>query len=146
MTMSADENLTAAQRILLDRLHDQQQNYAAAVALIESLQNPAAAGQQRDLAKLQQLLAAIRDSGLAVQQATAAWQAEGQPRNATLQTALKQQEVQMADFLQKIDSLQTVFQTMKDRLQPQLDHDVTRRSMHQAYQRSMRTGQGHSFG
>lgn len=142
MTASASPSLTASQAALLHQLQQQERLYATAVDLIARLQRSGSTGQQSDLAKLQSQLTAIRDCGQDVQRATSAWVAEGQPRNPELQAALGRQEQNMLEFLQKVDSLQSEFRTMKERLQPQLDQEVTRRSMHQAYQRSMRTGRG----
>ncbi|MEQ9411441.1 MAG: hypothetical protein RIK87_27245 [Fuerstiella sp.] len=133
-------NLPPAQAQLMACLATQETHYAAATELISRLQQSGGAGQQNELTELQRRLARIRSTGQEVQAATEAFYREGQPKSPLLDAALKNQEVKLLEFLNQIDQLQQDFRTIQERLQPQLDSEVTRRSMHQAYQRSMRTG------
>ena len=125
---------------LMACLKRQEQRYAAATAVIAELQQRGESGLQTGLNALQKHLANIRASGNEVQVAAAAHEASGQPQSPVLRAALAGQESRLKTFLEKINSLQSDFEAMKQRLQPQLDIDVTRHSMHKAYQRSMRTG------
>lgn len=131
---------TPARQQLINCLEQQEQQFAAATKLIADLQAAGESGVQGRLGQLQKQMAAIRTTGAAVQQATAQWEAAGQPRDAELSAALKQQEERLLTFLNTVEGLTSDFRTRKLRMEPQLDNDATRRSMHSAYQRSLRTG------
>ena len=125
---------------LMGCLTRQEKHYAAATALIAELKQQGESGLQSGLTSLQKHLANIRSSGGEVQIAATAHEATGLPKSALLSAALAGQEQRLKSFLDTINGLQSDFEAMKQRLQPKMDSDVTRRSMQQAYQRSMRTG------
>lgn len=137
---SAPHSAAPTEAYLMACLDHQEKHYSAATAVIADLRQKGESGLQNGLNLLQKHLANIRASGAEVHEAAVQHEATGLPKSALLMAALATQESRLKTFLETINGLQSDFEAMKQRLQPKLDSDVTRRSMHQAYQRSMRTG------
>ena len=140
MQTTSKNDIPAAQAKLIHVLDEQEALYATATQTIAEMQQAGDASMQSGLARLQSQLGKIKIAGLAVQNANEEWQNEGSPRCDQLKTSLARQEERIVEFLNKVDTLKNSFHDLKARLEPRLDTDVTRRSMQQAYQRSMRTG------
>ncbi len=137
---SVAKSVSSTEAHLMACLDQQEKHYSAATSVITELQRQGEDGLEKGLTALQKHLANIRTSGVQVQEAAAAHDASSQQKSALLLAALASQETRLKTFLERINGLQAEFETMKQRLQPKLDSEVTRRSMHQAYQRSMRAG------
>jgi len=138
-----NDNLSAAQANLIDRLKRQETEYVVATKVIQmmsTLQDVSSDKARSGMVSLQQSLARIRSLGEKVAVATEVYEREGRPRSPELSAALEHQTHHLQAFLQKIDSVKDVFTGVRDRMLPQLDGGVTRRAMQQAYQRSMKTG------
>ncbi len=140
MQTASKNDIPAAQAKLIQVLQDQEALYESATQAITDMQQAGDESMQSGLARLQSQLGKIRIAGMAVQTAYEAWQNEGSPRCDQLKKSLTRQEERIVQFLNNVDALKDSFQDLKARLEPRLDTDVTRRSMQQAYQRSMRTG------
>ena len=136
-------NVSAAQENLIDHLNRQEAEYIVATSVIQKMStlNDVSSDRARSgMVALQQSLGRIRQLGENVAQATQTYEHEGLPRSARLSAALDHQTQNLQAFLEQIDSVKDVFSGIRDRMLPQLDGDVTQRAMHQAYQRTMKTG------
>lgn len=128
---------------LMEQLRLQEENYAEATMLIEQLATSPvlnAPVHQKNLIALQTLLAKIRASATEVDAARSALDAAGGSRSVELNEALRDQTLKLTTFLTRIDELKDTFSLGKDQLQTQLDTQSNRRVMHEAYQRSLKTG------
>ena len=136
------QTLPAIQADLIRRLEIQEAKYQKATALIERLGTTGSVSdpnQQKDVLALQQSLSEIRTSAADVTAAVDAYMAAGNPRTIELNDALQRQESNLKSFLARINSMEQAFSGSHTKLQQQLDNRTTRRSMHQAYQQSMKT-------
>lgn len=135
--------IPVTQTRLIESLQRQEERYTDAAAIIErlgaasSLSDPS---RQKDLINLQNVLSAIRSAGKTVDDARIAYEADTHPKSPDLASALKQQETKLTTLLNRINDLVDTFSGSKDQIQSQLDSRAVRRSMHQAYQQSMKTG------
>jgi hypothetical protein len=142
MTVTGND-VSVAQNNLIDHLKRQEAEYVVATALIRKMSalNDVSSDKARfGMVSLQQSLVRIRQLGENVAQATQTYEREGLARSAKLSVALDDQTKNLQVFLDEIDSVKEVFSGVRDRMLPQLDEEVTRRAMHQAYQRTMKTG------
>lgn len=138
--MTTWNNQTAPDARLIELLNEQEEHFERATAVIVRMQSDADGGSQLQLAQLQKHLERIRTSTAGVHEASSNYRAAGHPLSPKLMASLKQQEHRLQQFIQQIDQLQSRFQAEKERMLPQLENDVARRTMQKAYQRSMRTG------
>jgi hypothetical protein len=142
MTVTGND-VSAAQANLIDHLKRQEAEYVVATGVIQKMSTLTDVSSDRarsGMVTLQQSLVRIRQLGEKVAQATHTYEHEGLPRSAKLSAALDHQTRNLQAFLSQIDSVKEVFSGVRDRMLPQLDGDVTQRAMHQAYQRTMKTG------
>ena len=127
---------------LMEQLHLQEQKYDRATELIEQLAAAAARNEPPSpklVVALQTQLAQIRSAATGVDTARQALEVSGKTRSAHLNALLQQQAERLSQFLTRIDQLKETFNAGKQQLSAELDTLATRRSMNQAYQRSMKT-------
>lgn len=133
---------SAADLALRQSLAEQTGVFEAAVSLIERLE---AAAHRREAGSLESvgLLRQSLDQVIAAQQKVAAarerFAAAGLALTSELRTALGQHEELLRTLISRIDRLQHVFEDLRSELTPRLDAETRRRSMHAAYQQSLKT-------
>ncbi len=138
-----NNKLSAAQANLIDHLKRQEAEYVVATGVIHKmgkLKDISSDRARSGMVALQQSLGRIRHLGDNVARATQSYEQEGLPKSPELSAALDHQTENLQEFLRQIDDVKDVFTEVRDGMLPQLDGDVTRRAMHQAYQRTMKTG------
>jgi hypothetical protein len=128
---------------LFNWLQRQGNEYSEAIRLMELLQRQQSlsdANAQKTLAKLQAVIDRIAGIEVHLEPLREQYRLLGKPVTPELQQLLDQQEELLKQFIAKTDVLQNGFAVQKTRMLPELDGNVRRRTMQDAYKRSMRTG------
>ncbi|MCA9063973.1 MAG: hypothetical protein KDA96_12970 [Planctomycetaceae bacterium] len=89
--------------------------------------------------RLQQTLAQVISAQSGVQEAQQRFQLSGQQVSTELRTVLKEQEQTLRQMLTCIQETQVQLEAARNVLIPGIERESRRRSMHAAYQQSMRT-------
>jgi uncharacterized membrane-anchored protein len=133
---------SSAEQSLLSCVQDQSTVFDAAVGLIEQLEISAVQrnlGDPASVGQLQKTLERIVSAQEKVASAHRQFIAQKMPPSMTLRNSLSRHEETLTRLVARINSLQHVFETIRDNLSPELDTDIRRRSMHSAYQKSLKT-------
>ncbi len=127
---------------LLTCIQEQSTVFESAVQLIEKLERAARRRELGDPDLVAQLQKSL-DRVVAAQQKVASAHAEFKTLkstpSATLANALARHEQQLRTLIDRTDSLQEVFKSVRNDISSQLDTDTRRRTMQTAYQKSLRT-------
>ena len=132
----------SAEQSLLACIREQSTVFTAAVVLIEQLETAATTrnlGDPDSVVQLQQTLERIVTAQQKVAKAHERFIALKITTSTALRNALAQHEDTLKKLVTRIDSLQHVFETIRNKLSPELDADIRRRSMHSAYQKSLKS-------
>ena len=132
---SAEDGLSAC-------IQEQSIVFEGAVQLIERLEKAASRREPGDpdsVVQLQKSLDHVVSAQKKVSAAYALFSALKTSPSSTLRSALARHEQKLKTLVDRISSLQHVFETIRNELSPQLDNDIRRRSMHSAYQKSLKT-------
>ncbi len=132
-----------AREQLMASLRQQKCEYQEVMEILATLPSDEELSDPASHESVTRLQDALRQASIAETRLTAArehYEQLGRPTSPELQQLLADQEALLSQFVAAIDSIQSRFATARDRLQPQVDGSVRRRAMHNAYQRSMRTG------
>ena len=124
-------------------LQRQGQDYTEALRLLAHVQRQQSMNDnnaQRSLEKLQIVVDRIADIEKHIIPLRAQYHELGRPASPRLSEVLRNQQSLLEQFVEKIQSLHGGFEAERNRLMPQLDGNAKRRTMQNAYQRSMRTG------
>lgn len=132
---SAEHELSAC-------IQEQSVVFDGAVYLIERLENSAnrrELGDPDSVAQLQKSLVQVVSAQKKVSTAYALFSGLTKSPSSTLRSTLARHEQKLKTLVDRINSLQDVFETIRNEMSPQLDNDIRRRSMHSAYQKSLKT-------
>ena len=132
----------SSEQILLDCVQDQSTVFADAVRLIERLEQAAnrrELGEPDSVSQLQRSLNHVVSAQQKVSTAYTGFTALKLTPSALLKDSLARHEQQLKTLVGRINSLQSIFEKMRDGMSPQLDIDTRRKSMHSAYQKSLKT-------
>lgn len=127
---------------LFQALRTQSNVFGAAVQLIDQIHNHVDLRDPKSGARiiqLQQSLENITASQVRVAKARDELRVSTPLLSDALRAELRRQEGELRTLLQKIDGIRGDFETARDGLIPELDGESRRRSMHTAYQQSLRT-------
>ena len=130
-------------RQLLQALQDQGQQYRDLLKVLESFNAAANANDthsQAILNSIQHQMAGLHVTSSDCARIRGLMNDDDVANSAELQMELKMQESLLQDCLNRISELENGFASRKQRLQPELDDTARRRSMQNAYQRSLSTG------
>jgi len=133
---------SSVEQTLLACIQEQSIVFDGAVQLIERLEKAAnrrELGDPDSVAQLQKSLDRVVSSQQKVSTAYARFSLLKTSPSSTLQHSLARHEKQLRTLVGRINSLQDVFETIRNDISPQLDTDIRRRSMHSAYQKSLKT-------
>ncbi len=133
---------SSAEKELSACIQEQSIVFDGAVHLIERLENAAnrrALGDPDSVAQLQKSLEQVVSAQKKVSTAYALFSALTKSPSSTLRGALARHEQKLKTLVDRINSLQDAFETIRNEMSPQLDNDIRRRSMHSAYQKSLKT-------
>jgi len=128
---------------LIELLKSQGEQYSSLLTLLDSFNTTANVNDthsQAVLNSIQHQLNKLKTSGLVSSRLGTHLGQEVTSKSPELQRELAQQETLLKDCLQRIAGLEDDFVGRKRRLQPELDESAKRRSMQNAYQRSLGTG------
>lgn len=128
---------------LIQLLKDQESRYTAAIELIDRLNQASTltdSASRRELLSLQRQLANVRSLGEQLSGVTSEWETLGKPRSPALAEMLDRQEKVLSSFLARMDDIQKVFGADRDLLKLRLDQSSSHKSMHAAYQKTLKTG------
>ena len=123
----------SAEQSLLACIQEQSTVFNGAVQLIERLEkaaNRSELGDPDSIAQLQKSLDRVVYARFTSLKISA---------SPTLRSSLARHEEQLRTLVGRINSLQDVFETIRNNMSPELDTDIRRRSMHSAYQKSLKT-------
>ncbi len=132
----------SAEQSLLACIQEQSTVFNGAVQLIERLEkaaNRSELGDPDSIAQLQKSLDRVVSSQQKVSTAYARFTSLKISASPTLRSSLARHEEQLRTLVGRINSLQGVFETIRNNMSPELDTDIRRRSMHSAYQKSLKT-------
>lgn len=141
MNTPTKQVLTSEQR-LLACVQEQSTVFVDAVQLIERLEKAAnrrELGEPDSVSQLQRTLKHVVSAQQKVSTAYAGFSSLKLTPSATLKDSLARHEQQLKTLLGRINSLQSIFEKIRDDMSPQLDIDTRRKSMHSAYQKSLKT-------
>ena len=133
---------STAEQTLLTCIQEQSFVFDGAVQLIERLENAAnrrELGDPDSVSQLQKSLDRVVSAQQKVSTAYAHFSLLKTRPSSVLQGSLARHEEQLRTLVDRINSLQDVFETIRNDISPQLDTDIRRRSMHSAYQKSLKT-------
>ena len=131
-----------AERGLSACIQEQSIVFDGAVQLIERLEKAASRREPGDpdsVALLQKSLDQVITAQKKVSAAYALFSALRTSPSSTLRSALARHEQKLKTLVDRINSLQEIFETIRKEMSPQIDNDLRRRSMHSAYQKSLKT-------
>ena len=134
--------MLSSEQILLDCVQEQSTVFADAVRLIERLEQAAnrrELGEPDSVSQLQRSLNNVVSAQQKVSTAYTGFTALKLTPSAILKQSLARHEQQLRTLVGRINTLQGIFQKMRDDMSPQLDIDTRRKSMHSAYQKSLKT-------
>lgn len=132
----------SAEHILLTCVQEQSTVFSSAVELIEKLEHAAnrrTLGDPDSVSQLQRSLNQVVSAQQKVSTAYSGFLAMKITPSVILKGSLGRHEQQLKALLARITSLQNIFETIRDNMCPELDQDTRRRSMHSAYQKSLKT-------
>lgn len=132
----------SAEKGLSTCMQEQSIVFDGAVQLIERLEKAAnrrELGDPDSVAQLQKSLDQVVSAQKKVSAAYALFSALKTSPSSTLRSALARHELKLKTLVDRINSLQEVFEAVRNEMSPQLDNDIRRRSMHSAYQKSLKT-------
>jgi hypothetical protein len=133
---------SSAEKGLLSCIQEQSTVFDGAVQLIERLERAAnrrELGAPDSVAQLQKSLDQVVSAQKKVSTAYTLFSALKTSASSTLRTSIAHHEAKLKTLVDRINSLQAVFETIRNDMSPQLDTDIRRRSMHSAYQKSLKT-------
>lgn len=133
---------SSAEHFLLNCVQEQSTVFSSAVELIEKLEQAAnrrALGDPESVSQLQRSLNQVVAAQQKVSTAYSRFSAMKVTPSVILKDSLARHEMQLKSLLARITSLQNIFETIRDNMCPELDTDMRRRSMHSAYQKSLKT-------
>ena len=128
---------------LIQLLKDQESRYTAAIELIDRLSQASSLSDstsRSEVMNLQRHLASVRTLGTQLATATSEWESRGKPRSSALAEMLNRQEKVLSNFLGRMEEVQKVFGADRDQLKIRLDQSSSHKSMHAAYQKTLKTG------
>ena len=131
-----------AEKELSACIQEQSIVFDGAVQLIEKLEKAVDRGKLGDpdsVAQLQKSLDQVVSAQKKVSTAHALFSALKTRPSSILLSSLARHEENLKALVGRINSLQDIFETIRDEMSPQLDNDIRRRSMHSAYQKSLKT-------
>ncbi|MCA9011582.1 MAG: hypothetical protein KDB01_17640 [Planctomycetaceae bacterium] len=132
----------AAEQALQHCIEEQSSVFGNAVHFLESLEKAAShqhRGDPDSVAKLQRTLERVVTAQQKVSQAHARFTALQITASVALRSSLKSHEETLRSLVARINSLLDIFKTMRNELSPEMDSDIKRRSMHSAYQKSLKS-------
>lgn len=127
---------------LRDCLMEQSTVFRDAVQLLEFLEGAAERrelGSPDSVAHLQKTLDRVVHAQQKVGAAYDRFKSEGHVLSDDLRRSLKSHEETLRTLIERIDTLQHLFEEIRTDLVPQLDVEARRRSMHAAYRQSLKT-------
>lgn len=127
---------------LMACIEDQSIVFDGAVQLIERLEKAAnrrELGDADSVAQLQKSLLHVVSAQQKVSTAYALFRATKNDPSTMLRSALSRHESKLKTLVERINALQDIFETIRNDMSPLLDNDIRRRSMHSAYQKSLKT-------
>jgi hypothetical protein len=133
---------SSAEKSLLDCILEQGAVFNAAVVLLEKLETDANRrhlGDPDSVAQLQKTLERVVTAQQNAAKAYEKFSASKVGPSSTVRNSLARHEETLKRLVARIDSLQHIFETLRNDMSPELDTDVRRRSMHSAYQKSLKT-------
>ena len=131
-----------AELVLRNCIEEQSSVFDNAVQLIETLENAASrrhGGDPESVSQLQRTLERVVTAQQKVSKAHARFTALKVTSSAALKSSLTRHEETLKKLVSRINSLQHVFESIRNELSPELDSDLKRRSMHAAYQKSLKS-------
>jgi hypothetical protein len=134
--------VASAEQILLDCVQEQSIVFADAVLLIEQLEKAAhrrELGEPDSVSQLQRSLNHVVSAQQKISTAYAGFSSLKLNPSPILKDSLARHEQQLKALLGRINALQSIFEKMRDDMSPQLDIDTRRKSMHSAYQKSLKS-------
>ena len=132
----------SAELVLRNCIEEQSSVFDNAVLLIETLENAASRrhpGDSDSVSQLQRTLERVVTAQQKVSKAHARFTGLKITASDTLRSSLTRHEETLRKLVTRINSLQHVFETIRNELSPELDSDIKRRSMHSAYQKSLKS-------
>ena len=127
---------------LMACIQDQSTVFDGAVQLIERLEkaaNKRELGDPDSVAQLQKSLNQVVSAQQKVSTAYALFKAAKKDPSSILRGSLARHETKLKTLVERINALQDIFETIRNDMSPLLDNDIRRRSMHSAYQKSLKT-------
>jgi archaellum component FlaC len=127
---------------LMACIQDQSTVFDEAVQLIERLENAAnkrELGDPDSVAQLQKTLKQVVSAQQKVAAAYALFKETKKDASSMLRGSLARHESKLKTLVERINALQDIFETIRNDISPLLDNDIRRRSMHSAYQKSLKT-------
>lgn len=132
----------AAEQALQHCIEEQSSVFDNAVQFLESLEKVASHqhhGDPDSVAKLQRTLERVVTAQQKMSQAHARFTGLQVTASAALRSSLKRHEETLRTLVTRINSLLDMFKTIRNELSPEMDSDIKRRSMHSAYQKSLKS-------
>lgn len=139
---SDSSSSSSAEQKLLDCIQEQGAVFNAAVVLLEKLETDANRrhlGDPDSVAQLQKTLERVVTAQQNAAKAYGMFSASNVGSSLTVRNSLVRHEETLKRLVARINSLQHIFESLRNNLAPELDTDVRRRSMHSAYQKSLKT-------
>ena len=133
---------SSAEQSLLDCFLEQSAVFNAAVVLLEKLETDANRrhlGDPDSVAQLQKTLERVVKAQQNAARAYETFSASKIGPSSTVRNSLARHEETLKRLVARINSLQHILETLRNDMSPELDTDVRRRSMHSAYQKSLKT-------
>ena len=134
--------VATSEQLLLDCVQEQSIVFTDAVQLIEQLEQAAQRrelGEPDSVSKLQRTFNQVVSAQQKISTAYAGFSSLKLTPSAILKNSLARHEQQLKALVGRINSLQNIFEKMRDDISPQLDMDTRRKSMHSAYQKSLKS-------
>lgn len=134
--------VTSSEQSLLDCVQEQSIVFTDAVQLIEQLEQAAhrrELGEPDSVSKLQRSLNQVVSAQQKISTAYVGFSSLKITPSSILKSSLAHHEQQLKALVGRINSLQNIFEKMRDDISPQLDMDTRRKSMHSAYQKSLKS-------
>ncbi len=132
----------SAELVLRNCIEEQSSVFDNAVLLIETLENAASRrhpGDPDSISQLQRTLERVVTAQQKVSQAQARFTGLKITASVALRSSLTRHEDTLRRLVTRINSLQHVFESVRNELSPEIDSDIKRRSMHSAYQKSLKS-------
>ncbi len=132
----------SSEQLLLDCVQEQSIVFTDAVQLIEQLEQAAhrrELGEPDSVSRLQRALNQVVSAQQKISTAYAGFSSLKLTPSTILKNSLARHEQQLKALVGRINSLQSIFEKMRDDMSPQLDIDTRRKSMHSAYQKSLKS-------